>query len=83
MKLVLYADDSPLSFRARAFLKSQSLMFEEVDAKTPDGAARLLKRTRQSSVPALEIIRAHSLGVLAEFDEELWRVNLQAMIPRR
>jgi len=83
MKLVLYVDDSELCCKARDFLKGQSLEFEEVDVKAPEGAKRLLKRTYQQSVPTLKIIRSHSIGVLADFDEELWRVNLQTMLPRK
>ena len=83
MKLVLYVDGSELCAKAKDFLRSQSLEFEEVDVRTPEGRSRLLKRTQQQSVPALEIIRAHSVGVLAEFEEEFWRINLQAMLPRR
>jgi hypothetical protein len=81
MKLVLYSDSSELCGQARDFLRGERLEFEEVDVKTPVGASRLLKRTRQRSVPALEIIRSHSIGVLADFDEEFWRSHLRQLLP--
>jgi hypothetical protein len=83
MKLVLYVDGSELSNKARNFLKGEQLVFEEVDVKTPAGASRLLMRTQQRSVPALEIARSHGVGVLADFDEEYWRNQLRLMLPPR
>ncbi len=75
MKLVLYADNSSLSSKAREFLKNH-FEFEEVDADSSEGRARLRKRTQQSLVPALEIRRSHSVGVLTDFDEERWEREL-------
>jgi len=83
MKLVLYADDSELSGKARDFLKNEQFVFEEVDVRQPAGASRLLKRTQQQGVPALEIARSHSVGVLTDFDEEYWRGQLRLMLPRK
>jgi hypothetical protein len=80
MKLVLYLDGSELSSKARELLKGEQLVFEEVDAKTPEGASRLLKRTQQRGIPALEIARAHGVGVLTDFDEGYWRNQLRLML---
>jgi len=60
MKLVLYTDGSFLSFKARDFLKNH-FEFEEVDADSSEGRMRLLKRTQQNSVPALEIRRSRKV----------------------
>ncbi|MCX6770974.1 MAG: hypothetical protein NTX79_02875 [Candidatus Micrarchaeota archaeon] len=83
MKLVLYVDGSEVSGKARSFLKAEQFMFEEVNVKTPAGASRLLKRTYQQGVPALEIARSHSVGVLTDFDEEHWRNHLRSLLPRK
>jgi len=83
MKLVLYVDDSELSNKARDFLKGEQFIFEEVNANTPEGASRLLKRTQQRSALALEIARAHGVGVLTDFNEEYWRNQLRLMLPRK
>ena len=83
MKMVLYLDDSELSSKARDFLKGGQFIFEEVNATTPTGASRLLKRTYQQGVPALEIVRSHGVGVLTDFDEESWRGQLRLMLPRK
>ncbi|HQT44723.1 MAG TPA: hypothetical protein PLO51_01995, partial [Candidatus Micrarchaeota archaeon] len=83
MKLVLYVDDSELCGKARNFLKSSQLVFEEVNVKTPDGVSLLLKRTQQQNVPVLEIIRSHGVGVLADFNEDFWREQLSSLLPRK
>ena len=83
MKLVLYVDDSELSNKARDFLKGEQFIFEEVSVKTPSGTSRLLKRTQQRGVPALEIARSHGVGVLTDFNEEYWRNQLRLMLPRK
>ncbi len=83
MKLVLYVDGSELSGKAKDFLKSEQFIFEEVNTTTPAGASQLLKRTYQQGVPALEIVRSHSVGVLTDFDEEHWRNHLHSLLPRK
>ncbi len=83
MKLVLYANASESSSKARDFLKRLQLEFEEVDVNTKQGQERLHKRTQQQGVPALEITRSHGVGVIAGFDESNWKQQLAFAIGRK
>ncbi len=71
MKVVLYRDDSGLSAEAAAFLHKLEIQFEEVDVRTEIGHTRLLKRTQQQFVPAFELKRSHSVGIITGLNKEL------------
>ena len=78
MKIVLYSNDSLACEEVREFLKARSLEFEEVNVRTNEGFNRLLKRTQQNTVPAVEFKRSHSVGVIVgrdwgAFERELGR----------
>ena len=64
MKIVLYSNGSLVCEEVREFLKARSLEFEEVDVRTSEGFNRLLRRTQQNTVPAVEFKRSHSVGVI-------------------
>ena len=71
MKLVLYRDGSQTSNAVKAFLENRGLDFEEVDVGTTEGWQRLVNRTRQKTVPALEIKRSHGVQIVVGFNEQL------------
>ncbi len=72
----LFSDGSPSCAVAKRFLEWHALEFEEVDVRASEGFRRLLKRTRQKMVPALEIRHAHSIRVLVGFEKPMWEVEL-------
>ncbi|MFH1199838.1 MAG: glutaredoxin domain-containing protein [Candidatus Micrarchaeota archaeon] len=77
MTLVLYSDGSHASDAAKAFLSSHGMEFEEVDARTSDGYQRLVKRTQQKTVPAIEIKRSHCVQIIVGFNEQLLAMELR------
>lgn len=76
MKIVLYRDGSASSEEAALFLYELGVQFEEVDIRTNMNRARLLKRTQQSSVPAFELKRNRSIGIIVGLDRELLKMEL-------
>lgn len=71
MKIILYRDGSALSDEAASFLLGLGVQFEEVDARTKEGYERLLKRTCGRGIPAFELKRSHSIGILVGLNREL------------
>ncbi|MEK6953933.1 MAG: hypothetical protein AABX01_02925 [Candidatus Micrarchaeota archaeon] len=63
MKVVLYSDNSAKSTEVRKYLQMRSIIFEEVDTKSVEGRQRLLKRTQQNGIPAIELVRNHSIHI--------------------
>ena len=77
MKIVLYLDGSVSSDESALFLRELGVQFEEVDVRTNAGRVRLLKRTQQPYVPAFELKRNHSIGIIVGLNKELLRRELQ------
>lgn len=74
-RVTLYTDTSETSMRARNYLVCNGIPFEEVDATTSEGHARLLKFTRQSRIPCIEV-RGSGVHVSSGFDEFLYAAVL-------
>jgi hypothetical protein len=78
-RVTLYTDGSGPFIRARKYLVGKEIQFEEVDATTPEGHARLLKSTRQARIPCIEV-RGSGMHVSSGFDEFLYAVALDSTL---
>ena len=78
-RVTLYTDVSTTSIRARKYLVEKGVLFEEVNAMTSEGHARLLKSTKQARIPCIEV-RGSGMHISSGFDEFLYASALDTTL---
>jgi len=81
-KVRLYTDGSKTSDAAMECLKAAGVEFEEVDCSKPEGRAMLVRSTRQTVVPFLEVRSSHGVSTSSGFDEFLYASALDPTLSR-
>ena len=71
-RVVLYTGSDSLSVLARNYLIKIHVEFEEIDAAEEKGFGMLVKRSKQTKTPFLEVRRSSSVGTVVGFDEFLY-----------
>ncbi len=71
-KVTLYTGNDGFSIAARNYLIKNRIDFEEIDATKPEGLDKLVKNTKQTKMPFLEVKGSHGISTSIGFDEFLY-----------